>query len=424
MTAYSLEQLIIGELIRSVTGDGYFANVGKKLNKDMFQNKDCGKAFEVLMDGTTDLLELKKKCGIKVSELISYRLAALDCSVSPIQIDNFINAYTQRKVKGVVVGGMDQIGRGNVFGVMKDMNELVSKVNRIKSDSVVGYKVIDDFSKFEKEITEYTEHGLLGISTGYKELNNLTGGFGKGHVWVLAGYTRTGKSFLVINLMNRLLTNQKSVALFSTEMTNNENIVRMVANRKSLSRYQVVGVNKQEISDKVQDGKDFILGSLESRRLHLYDGIYNVEDIRLECDKLVADKCVDLVFVDYIQDLSVSGKSFFESMRLAAMELRRMAIQLGITIVVVSQISESAQKDADGSVLGYKGAGEIANVANVGIRIKRFRKQREKFRSDEESRYKPMYTDDYKVVLQKVRSGRTGELDYKINFPGGIISET
>lgn len=59
---------------------------------------------------------------------------------------------------------------------------------------------------------------LVGVDTGFAELNKMTTGFGKGDLVIIAARPAMGKTSLVLNMVQNLLDQNKGVAFFSLEM--------------------------------------------------------------------------------------------------------------------------------------------------------------------------------------------------------------
>nr|MBA3302194.1 replicative DNA helicase [Thermoleophilaceae bacterium] len=77
---------------------------------------------------------------------------------------------------------------------------------------------------------------MTGTPTGYKDLDELTGGFQPGNLIVLAARPSMGKSALVTNMAeNASVDSNKSVALFSLEMSETELAQRFVASQAKLN---------------------------------------------------------------------------------------------------------------------------------------------------------------------------------------------
>jgi replicative DNA helicase len=80
---------------------------------------------------------------------------------------------------------------------------------------------------------------------------------------------------------------------------------------------------------------------------------------------------LDVVFIDFIQNLTKKGAGGkYEMAADIALDLQALAKELRCHIVALSQIPNDEGKQ-DSGLLVYKGAGEIAAAADVGMLIKR-----------------------------------------------------
>src|SRR5688572_18421524 len=77
---------------------------------------------------------------------------------------------------------------------------------------------------------------MTGTPSGFKDLDELTGGFQPGNMIVLAARPSMGKSALVTNIAeNAAIDHDKPVALFSLEMSEAELAQRFIASQASLN---------------------------------------------------------------------------------------------------------------------------------------------------------------------------------------------
>ena len=77
---------------------------------------------------------------------------------------------------------------------------------------------------------------MTGTPSGFKDLDELTGGFQPGNLIVLAARPAMGKSALMINIAeNAAVDHDKPVALFSLEMSETELAQRFIASQAKLN---------------------------------------------------------------------------------------------------------------------------------------------------------------------------------------------
>lgn len=208
----------------------------------------------------------------------------------------------------------------------------------------------------------------IGFPTPFRELTRKTSGFIPGHLWIIGGYTSHGKSFVGTEFVYHIIREGGRPVIFSTEMTVEAMFLRIAARHSGIPSQRILLGDMLERNQKAVDEAFALMGA---SGLTAYDNVYTVEQMRLKAkrDKAYWENRLDLVVVDFVQNVLGEG-TVYERMSRVAIELQRMAKDLDTCVVAMSQISnESARNDSD--LLGYKGAGEIAAAADVGLWIKR-----------------------------------------------------
>ena len=130
--------------------------------------------------------------------------------------------------------------------------------------------------------------------------------------------------------------------------------------------------------------------------------------------KDVYNRKVKFVVIDYVQNIiSEKGLREYELMTSAATDLQALARELGITIYIVSQISNDSEK-GNGAGAGFKGTGALEAVADLAIRLKR-----DKSKEDPNDEYVPV-----DIIVTKNRHGFTGKIsDYSMWLKSGKFEE-
>ena len=103
------------------------------------------------------------------------------------------------------------------------------------------------------------------------------------------------------------------------------------------------------------------------KSLYLFDSIYTFAEIEKTCRDLGP---LDVVFVDYIQNLQGKGP-IYERMARLPVQFEQMAKAHNTCIVCMSQVSNEAVKGGSDEVIGYKGAGELAASCDLGLWLRR-----------------------------------------------------
>ena len=280
-------------------------------------------------------------------------------------------------------------------GALLEINEKTKDDRPVDPEGILKEIALD--------IKNAKEHNWQGFKTGFDEIDDRTGGLIPTHVWILGAYTGTGKTFFVLQMIINILKQKAKVALFSTEMDRKMNVMRLLGNLAGIGTIRMLKGNlTQQEKTKLTEAKK----KLEKYKdtLEVFDAVYAVEDIRLKAKKMKLQKGLDVIFVDFIQNLK-GPESIYERMSQAAIELQQLSQELKITVVLVSQVSQSGAGWKSREVIEYKGAGEIAAVADVGLWIT-------KHEDSDELRW---------VYLRKVRHGAPGKFAVRVLFPSGRV---
>ena len=213
------------------------------------------------------------------------------------------------------------------------------------------------------------ENGYPGLQPGYDLLKKTIRKISPGHLWVAGAYTSIGKSAWLVDLTCRLYRglDNPGIAIFSTEMSCEQYLLRMISNQTGIPTWAITEsrMNPDQTEKFVQAQIFF-----SKRNLYLYDRLYKIEDIERTA-RMLKDKGLDIIAIDYLQNMWGEGSIYDRMSRLAPV-LQYLAKDLQITVIALSQVSNQFQRDKGaGGVFGYKGAGEIAASADLGIELER-----------------------------------------------------
>jgi replicative DNA helicase len=189
-----------------------------------------------------------------------------------------------------------------------------------------------------------------------------------GHLWIIAGYTSCGKSTFISQLIGEASENGAKCLVFSLEDSAEEKLMMLYAGLSGVpKRWQLTGPSESQI-EAIKTAKRRVL---ELYKPIIYDNVFSVDEMRLKLKRHVLQDNVNVVFLDYVQNVDEPGSSIYERMSQASAKLYRMAKELNVTLIVASQISNSAAQDEGGKVIGLKGSGDIAAAADVVLQLNR-----------------------------------------------------
>jgi len=285
------------------------------------------------------------------------------------------------------------------------------KVSRaLKVNKVEDYKDTDFYYEYLEAVKSVSRDGYIGFPTGIRKLDDVTSGLIGGKVWIIGGYNAYGKTFFMTNIVNRLIGMNKRVCVLTLEMNKVDIISRLIMERTGIGVYELA---KTENKEKVEKAYEDIKKSIEGGNLVIIDNVHELGNIIPLLKSQNAQKQIDVLFIDFIQlitDKETTG--VYENTRSVSIKLQGLTKELGCCSVLLSQISNESQRERSSAVYGFKGAGEVGQIADVAIKIIR--------RKDDEN---GEFTDDYVLDVVKNRTGRSGQIECKITFPSGHIEE-
>ncbi len=219
------------------------------------------------------------------------------------------------------------------------------------------------------DLQEKIDRGFPGILPPYEILQKTIRKFIPGTMIIIGAYTSIGKTALAVDLVARLLREgNPHTAIFSVEMSTQQYILRLLANETTFPTW-IIRENRVMMElQKIRLNQAY--SHFKSKNLYIYDNLYNFADIRRAAADLKMNG-LDIVIIDYVQNVICEGRTIYERMSWLSTQIFAMAKDLDVTVIALSQINNESARDSDNPVLGYKGAGEIAAVADVGIMLEK-----------------------------------------------------
>lgn len=190
-------------------------------------------------------------------------------------------------------------------------------------------------------------------------------GFYPGHLWMIGGYTSAGKSTFLAQLLTDACQDGAKVCIFSTEDGRKEKMMKIIGNLADVSQRRQMAAEIEGFEDRIREA----MNTIKQWGLLTYDDVTTADEIRLKAKKHKLQGGLDIVCLDYVQNLAGDG-NLYERMSDAAGKLFRMGKELGVTVIVLSQVNNESMK-GDSEIIGLKGAGELASAADIVLWLKR-----------------------------------------------------
>jgi replicative DNA helicase len=260
----------------------------------------------------------------------------------------------------------------------------------------------------------------VGLRSGFISLDNLIGGFKRGHLNVIAASTSMGKTAFAINIAKNVLKRNAKVAMISLEMDASEVIDRMIIQESQVNGWKYT---QGETNDQEDKRISKALDNLHELPLMVSDerGL-NTAQIRARLRKFKAQMDgLDLAVVDYLQMIQLPEEHAQNTARAVGqivLQLRNLASELNIPVILISQISRSftSRTDKRPVLSDLRDSGNIEEVADGVIFLYRHAHTSAKAREEAEAEGTENDTD---VIIAKQRTGQTGSI--KLYFEEDFI---
>ena len=287
----------------------------------------------------------------------------------------------------------------------------VSKIYFKQSFTPVRSILTDAFDRIDE--LHKNKGQLRGISTGFKQLDNLLAGLQKSDLIVLAARPSVGKSAFVLDIIRHVATRGKiPVGLFSLEMSKEQLVDRMLCSEANVDLWKMRTGN---LSDRPEDD-DFprighAIGTLSEAPIFIDDTPnVNIMQIRTKARRLQAEQGLGLIVIDYLQLMESSSKGNSDNRVQEVAEITRglkgIARELNIPVLALSQLARSVEqsKPAIPKLSHLRESGSIEQDADVVMFI--YRKS-----ADRNYRLEDIAPDERNLAeihIAKHRNGPTG----------------
>jgi len=186
---------------------------------------------------------------------------------------------------------------------------------------------------------------IIGIPSGLKDLDNITGGFKDGSLIVVAGRPCMGKTTLAISIaLNSAFVYEKKVAIFELEASAMSLILRMAS---TLSKVELGRIMKDSFGNKEeQDKVPKTINKLRRAPIYIDETpILTYAGMEAKIRKLKKEKGIDILIIDYLQLVEGEDSSMTNIQQCSKVlqSLKVLAKELNILVVVLSQINRMVE---------------------------------------------------------------------------------
>jgi len=193
-----------------------------------------------------------------------------------------------------------------------------------------------------------SNHGLIGLKTGFSDLDRITGGFRRGEVTILAARPKMGKTTLALNIALNVAMAGRPVYIASLEMSAGQLVEKLIS-----SHSKIKGELLQDPVKLADSGLTKIAltcDKLSGTGLYIDDvAVIKPSDLLVKLRRHKALHGLDLVVVDYLQLMQAETRrgSRYEEITEISRMLKLIAKELNVSLLALSQLSRSVEERSD-----------------------------------------------------------------------------
>jgi replicative DNA helicase len=322
-------------------------------------------------------------------------------------VDYYANIIKDKSLKRKLIKVGNSI-LGFDYSGSSDVEELLDKAEQLIFDLAETNKPLNFYhirellpDCFERIESAYRKKsGITGIRTGFERLDELTAGFQQSDLIIIAARPSVGKTSFALNLAtNIVLSENIPVAIFSLEMSKEQVVERIIcANAEVDLKSLRTGIFLDETWEKISKS----ISVFYETPIYIDDTPdISVLEVRSKARRLLAEKGTFVLILDYLQLMHSEERieNRVQEISKITRQLKNLARELKIPVVVLSQLSRDIEKRQDKKPLlsDLRESGAIEQDADVVMFLHKPK--------DEEER------DITELYLAKQRNGPTGKVD-------------
>ena len=357
------EKAVLGAMLL----DNKYANlVFSEINSEDFyrdSHKLIAAAIDKLVNSSTaaDIITvgglLDKNKDLKFVGGYEYLSSLLDGIPENINLEEYVQAVKDRStLRKLMMASM---------GVIKNSTEPKAEtrdiLTRLQEDliKIAGTEIHSGFAPSAEIVSETLEkiqkiqkHGDSGgLRTDFYELDNMTGGFQKGDFIVIAARPSMGKTALGLNIASNIaIKGEKAVGFFSIEMARHQIMMRLLSSRAGIDMSALM-TGRKHLTPQEWRSLELAASELGKAKLYIDDSAsLSIIEMKTRARRLWREKELDIVFVDYLQLIKVSGDqlrkndSRAQEVAIISASLKELAKELQVPVVALAQLNRSPEQ--------------------------------------------------------------------------------
>lgn len=350
------EQALLGSLL--LDRDAIIA-VATEVRPDDFYRHDHRLIFQAILDlynrrvpadYMTVADELTRHDQMDSIGGLAYLLSLVNAVPTAVHAEYYAGVVADRAARRrLISAGTEVVGLGYDEG--RDLAEVLDRSEQLIFD-VAQTLERRDYQPISAVLERYFERidfihqhkgDVLGVPTGFRDLDKLTGGLQKSDLIILAARPSVGKTSLALGVAyNAAVRHQLRVGIYSLEMSAEQLVQRLLSMETGVDSHRL---RQGFIDDDEWQRVSSAFGRLAEAKIYIDDTAgLSIQDLRSRSRRLVAEQGLDLLVIDYLQ--LMQGRrtdNRVQEVSEISRGLKALARELDLPIISLSQLSRAVE---------------------------------------------------------------------------------
>lgn len=285
------------------------------------------------LDGGADYVANLSRLDAKSANVDYYAKIIADKYVARQVIDAGNKMILEAKDKTIDIDILLKNAQSSIFKIVRDNKR-------------TSCRQIDDIAEqVAKNIQADSADKALSISTGFKEIDEITSGLQNGDVITIASRPAMGKTSFALTIAKNIAVDKKIPALFFSLGMTAEKTVQMIT--ASICDIPINRLLKGQLEFDERERLEKNISRLKESPLYIDDTpSMDIYGLSIRARRLVIEKNIRVIFIDYLQLIQIpyrQNRSTHNEFTDIMYSIKRLARELDIPIVLLSQLNRSIE---------------------------------------------------------------------------------
>ena len=278
----------------------------------------------------------------------------LDRTTTTASLEHYVDIVREKSAlrqiieAGIRIEEMGYKEGTDVLDVFSEANQIISSIEMPEDKPPyvrLGDEVMEQIEILEK-IHAQGGAGVVGVPSGFADLDKYTSGFRDSDFIIIAGRPGTGKSALFTSIARRASASGHGVGIFSLEMSREQILQRMLCGEGRINLQKMRGGYMS-----AEDWRNLTMASSKISGFPIFvddtPGL-SLIDVVTKARRMKEKDDIDILFIDYIQLMEIHGFTRNREQEVAKMArtMKNLARELEIPVVGLSQLNRGTEQRA------------------------------------------------------------------------------